>query len=343
LAKHVFIIGGTGQIGHAAANELVRHGFDVTVSHRGLRPLSQELIANGIKTVILDRENQAELSNALRGGVDVVIDTVAYNTKHADQLLGLQNDIGAFIVISSSSVYCDERGRSLDEARTTGFPDLPDAIKETQITVSPGDQTYSTRKVALERKLLEHASIPATILRPCAIHGVGSQHPREWFFVKRILDGRRYVPLAYRGGSRFHTSAIINIASLIALVVQSPGTRILNAGDRTVLSVAEIGLAISNHLNYNGDLVLVDSEKFPPTIGANPWSVPAPFMLDNTAAIKLGYEPVTYQESIGPTCDWLMQTNTDPAWKKRFPVLADYPYDLFDYAAENIFLANMLL
>ena len=43
-----------------------------------------------------------------------------------------------FVVISSSSVYRDEKGRTLDEAEKNGFPDLPEPIQETQPTVAPG-------------------------------------------------------------------------------------------------------------------------------------------------------------------------------------------------------------
>ena len=37
---------------------------------------------------------------------------------------------------------------------------------------------------------------------------------REAWFVKRILDGRRRIPLAYSGESRFHTTATANLAVL---------------------------------------------------------------------------------------------------------------------------------
>lgn len=104
------------------------------------------------------------------------------------------------MVISSSSVYQDKSGRTLDEAAATaGFPDLPDPISETQQTVSPGPATDSTRKMAMERTLRDGARVPVTILRPCAIYGRGSSHPRGWWFVKRMLDRRPIIPIAFRG------------------------------------------------------------------------------------------------------------------------------------------------
>ena len=51
-----------------------------------------------------------------------------------------------------------------------------------------------------------------SILRRGAIHGIGARHPREWYFVKRGLDGRRHLPLEYGGGSVFATSSTTGIA-----------------------------------------------------------------------------------------------------------------------------------
>lgn len=192
----------------------------------------------------------------------------------------------------------------------------------------------------MERTLLDRASKPVVILRPCAIHGVGSTHPREWWFVKRMMDRRPFIPLAYRGESRFHTSAAKNIAALIGIVLENPRTRILNVADKTAFSLIEIGRAIAHHLHYSGRFVPVNDDGYPPAIGATPWSVPAPFTLDNGAAIALGYAPFAYDETVGPVCDWLMRTGGTSDWKSRFPVLASYPYEQFDYAAENEYLAR---
>jgi hypothetical protein len=39
-----------------------------------------------------------------------------------------------------------------------------------------------------------------------------NEQPREWWFIKCILDGQPAIPLA--GRSRFHTSSALNIAEL---------------------------------------------------------------------------------------------------------------------------------
>jgi len=342
MSRRAFIIGGTGQIGLAVADELLANGWDVTLSHRGHRALSDDLIARGAKLVVLDREEPGALIGALGSGADAVIDAIAFTAKHADQLLEIEPSVGSFIVISSSSVYRDLEGRTLDEARKAGFPDFPSPLKETQPTVDPGPETYSTRKIALERRLLDHAKRSVTVLRPCAIHGPHSIHPREWWFVKRMLDGRRTIPLAYRGESRFHTSATVNIAALARVALENPGTRILNAADPSVVTVAEIGATIAKHLDFRGEFLPINDNSYPPTIGATPWSIPAPFTLDIGTAIALGYNPVsTYAEASKAACDWLSHT-APHNWKKAFPILAGYSREHFDYAAEDAFLERRM-
>ncbi|PWB81015.1 MAG: reductase [Methylocystaceae bacterium] len=339
MSRHAFVLGGTGQIGRAVAETLLASGWDVTIASRGSRARPDGLARRGAKFVALDREKPGDLPRVLRGGADALIDVTAYGAEHGRQLLGVQGSVGGMVVISSSSVYRDDAGRTLDEAAQNGFPEFSEPIRETQPTVAPGDTTYSTRKVALERVLLDEARVPVTVLRPAAIYGTGSVHPREWWFVKRILDGRRAIPLAYGGRSRFHTSSVLNIAELTRIVLDRPGTRILNIADPSASSVAEIGAVIARRMGYTGEFVELSEDAFPARIGRTPWSVPRPFVLDNGTAIALGYSPATsYAEASGAICDELAQISALGDWRDAFPVLARYPYDQFDYDSEDAFL-----
>jgi nucleoside-diphosphate-sugar epimerase len=311
----------------------------VTVAHRGSRDAPADLIDRGVAVASLDRDAPGALARALGEGADAVIDVTAYGPEHARQLLEVQGAIGSFVVVSSSSVYRDEDGRTLDEAATGGFPRLPVPIQETQPTVAPGPATYSTRKVALERALLDEATTPVTILRPAAIHGPGSIHPREWWFVKRMLDKRPVIPIAYLGESRFHTTAAANIAALTRVALERPGSRVLNIADPEATPVAGIGSLIARHMKYAGRIVGLDGGPTARNIGRTPWSVPRPFVLDTSAALALGYAPVTtYEQAVGAICEDLSDADIGEGWRARFPVLASYPYDQFDYASEDALL-----
>ena len=341
MPRHAFIIGGTGQIGRKIAETILAHGWQVTLSHRGKRSEPADLLRLGAKFAAFDRSEEGALSHALRGGADAVIDTIAYTPEHAGQLIDISGNVGALAVISSASVYQDYAGRTLDEARDGGFPDFPEPIRETQAIVPPGPQTYSTLKSALEARLLEGSRAPVTILRPCAIYGPYSMHPREYWFVKRMIDQRPVIPLAFRGESRFHTSAVENIAAVALLCLEKPGTRVFNIADPEALTLAEIGVAIARHMDFKGGFHLIDNDEYPPTAGSTPWSVPAPFTLDMTAAQAFGYKPVAaYREAVGEMCKWLVKLSPVD-WRSAFPVLASYPNEQFDYAAEDVFLRGI--
>jgi len=330
MGQRALIIGGSGQIGQACASALLAAGWSVTAGQKRPERFPAELIAAGARAIHLDRSDDDAMASAVAGGFDAVIDTVAFDDGHARQLLAIQADVGAFVVISSGSVY---RGRTLDEARETGFPRFPIPIPETQPTVAPGQATYSTRKVALERTLLNEATRPVTILRPFAIHGPGSLHPREWWFVKRILDGRRRAPLAHGGESIFHTSAVANIAELARVALEGAAPRVLNAVDPQALTVAAIGRTIAKVYGVELDLVPIEG---PPAkgVGATPWSGPYPIVADMSRAEAAGYRPVTtYEDAIGAAC------RSAEAMAAAGEPFVPYLAMMFDYAAEDAFFA----
>jgi nucleoside-diphosphate-sugar epimerase len=339
---HAFLVGGTGQIGRATAACLIDCGWTVTLAHRGLSPPPSALIESGARAVRLDRDEPGALGRALGAGADLLVDAVAFDERHARQLLDVQSVLGSLIVVSSSSVYRDPLGRTLDEAAETGFPELPDPIGEDEPTVDPGPATYSTQKAALERVLLDRAAIPLAILRPAAVSGIGSPHAREWWFVKRIRDRRPAILLAYGGRSRFHTSSVANIAALIRLAARLTGKRILNIADPEALPVKAIAAEIASACGYSGRLVALPSANiYPPPLGRSPWSAPHPFVLDMTAAAALGYRAGTgYAATVAPICDWLRHATEGRDWRALFPILASYPYDLFDYRAEDAWLES---
>jgi nucleoside-diphosphate-sugar epimerase len=197
-------------------------------------------------------------------------------------------------------------------------------IAETQATVAPSDETYSTQKAALEEVLIG-GPLPVTILRPGAIYGPGAELPRELFFVRRLLDGRHKVVLVGNGESRFHTASVENIAELIRLAAERPGTRVLNAGDPQALTVAEIGRAIAPELEQ----VPIPESGYELREVSNPWAVPFPLVLDMQAAEReLGYRPVTtYAEAVRETAAWLAAEPPD--------IAGTYMERYFDYAAED--------
>ncbi|PPS83140.1 NAD-dependent epimerase/dehydratase family protein [Streptomyces sp. MH60] len=330
------VIGATGQIGRAAVDALARDGWEVTAVSRG-----GDRVAGwpqDVRVARADREDDAALSAAVGEGCDVLVDMVAYGEREARQLVSLAGRVGSAVVISSVSVYEDDKGRNFDtQAEPDGFPEYPVPLPETQRTVRPGDGTYSTGKAALERELLAAGDrLPVTLLRAGAIHGPYCRTPRELYFVKRNLDGRRRRVLAYGGASRFHPAGVRNIAELIRLAAPRPGTRVLNAVDPDAPTVAEIAAAIDAVMGVETQNVLLDG---PPVdgVGDTPWSVPAPVVCDMSAAREeLGYRPVArYADTLPETVAFIEESLAGRDWREAYPKMFRAYGDLFDYAAED--------
>lgn len=324
------LLGGTGQIGLAVANRLAGEGWDVRLGSR--RKSAPE---GPWRYVTWHRDRPGSFDRALGDGADLLLDCVGFDASAADRLLAVQGRVGHLMVISSASVYRDAQRRTLDEAVDgTGFPKFPIPIPEDCPTVDAGPETYSTRKVAMEECLLQ-AEAKATVLRPCAIHGPHSKHAREWWFVKRLLDGRTRIPLAYQGRSQFQTTSTAAIAEAVLFAVQSEAPAVMNVADADSPTVREIGQVVMDVMGTRAELVGLPDEPYPPAVGATPWSVPAPMIIGSSAP-SAGSYAVTAPAAI----DWLLRTIRDRDWRAMLPQLAAYPNDHFDYEAEDRLLGD---
>ncbi|GHD28411.1 reductase [Streptomyces violarus] len=336
------VIGATGQIGRAAVGALARDGWEVTAVSRGGG--RHPRWPDGVQAVRADREDDAALSAAVGDGCDVLVDMVAFDAGHARQLTGLAGRVGSAVVISSVSVYEDDRGRGFDtQSEPGGFPEYPLPLTEAQRTVRPGDASYSTRKAALERELLAAGDrLPTTLLRAGAIHGAYCRTPRELYMVKRNLDGRRRRVLPYGGESRFHPVSVHTIAELIRLAAARPGARVLNAVDPDAPTVARIAAEIDAVMGVRTEDVLVDGPPPASGVGETPWSVPVPVVCDMSAAEReLGYRPVVrYADTLPETIAWIEEQLAGRDWREAYPKMVQAYGDLFDYAAEDAWLAE---
>jgi nucleoside-diphosphate-sugar epimerase len=335
------IIGGRGQSGRAIGQRLAAAGWAVTATTAG--PLPDPAATPGIRWSALARDQAGDLSGVVPPGTDLVVDVVAFTPAHAEQLLALGDRIGAAVVLSTMSVYTDPEGRSLDEATDeASFPAWPVPVPEDWPILPSGDDTYSTGKAALERVLRDRAPWPVTIVRPGAIHGPGSHHLREWYFIKRVLDGRRRVILPFDGASVFQPTATVNLAELVALAASQPGNRTLNCGDLDPPSVAQISAIIDDLMGWSTERVLVPGPAPAPTVGDHPWCVPRPVVADmRRAQAELGYrEAAGYADALPGALAWVVEACSGRDWRDVLPTLASYPQELFDYAAEDAYLAG---
>ncbi len=337
------IVGGTGLIGRATARRLLADGWKVDLTGRDPAHLPAEIAAAGGQFIAATREDPDQLLAALGDGADLLVDCICYTAADATRLLPLAREAGSTVLISSKAVYVDSAGRHSNSA--TG-PHFGGPIREAQPTMAPGDGDYETRegyganKVAAEQVLLD-SGLSVTVLRPSKIHGAGAAMPREWVFVKRVLDRRSAVFLARRGSGVDHPTAAANIAALIEAVAQRPGRRILNSADPDAPSGLEIARTIAKLLGHTWDEVLLDGDA-DETVGRHPWDTPHPIVLDMSAATDLGYTPVgDYATTVAEEIEWLVAAAGGGDGAEKLPP-PDDPYfaPLLDYAAEDRYLAG---
>jgi nucleoside-diphosphate-sugar epimerase len=336
VPRNAFVLGGTGDVGRAIAEGLLDDGWSVMLASKE-SPAPPGL--EDVPVVHLDRNEDGALLPA--NGFDLLVDVVPFEAEHAEQLLQLE--VGHIVAISSASVYADDQGRTLDEAETPEqFPEFDGPIPETQPTVEPGDKTYSTKKVALELRLLENGRIPATIVRPCAIYGPGDRMAREWFFVKRALDKRPYVVLTLRGANHFHTTASANIGELVRLIADRKAAGVFNSGDPDPPTVLQTARRIAGTVGHEWTEVLLPQAEGRGMVGNTPWSAAKPFVVDMAAAEReLGYRPATtWDDAIDKQVEWLMVATRDRDWEEVLPRGAQYLQ--FDYDGEDALVAELV-
>jgi nucleoside-diphosphate-sugar epimerase len=337
------IVGGTGLIGRATARRLLAAGWHVDLTGRDPAHLPADIAAAGGTFVAADRDDSDQLLTALGGGADLLVDCICYTAADATRLLPLVRDAGSTVMISSKAVYVDGAGHHSNSATA---PHFEGPIREMQPTMAPGDADYRTRegyganKVAAEQVLLDSGR-PVTVLRPSKIHGSGALRPREWVFVKRVLDRRPAVLLARRGAGVDHPTAAANIAALIEVAAATPGRRILNSADPDAPSGLEISRTIARKLDHVWDEVLLD-EGADETLGRHPWDAPHPIVLDMTAAIELGYVPAgDYATTVADEVEWLVSATRGGDGAENLPRLDDAFFGpMLDYAAENRYLRS---
>lgn len=340
--RRAVVLAGTGAIGWATGRRLLRAGWVVVVTGRDPERVPFGLIELGAQFVRADRNDPATLGMVVGSGVDLLVDCGCFTPAHADALLAFLPDASSTVMISSKAVYVDELGRHPNSEEPPRF-ELP--IREDQPTLRPSGvddyssaQGYGPNKVAAEETLLGSGH-PVTVLRPSKVHGAWARRPREWVFVKRVVDQRKVVLLARRGDGADHPSAAQNIAALVELVADKPARRVLNIADPDCPNGRAIASVVARHLGHSWEEVLLDPG-VGSGLGAHPWDSIPPVVLDCTAARELGYEPVgDYEATVRDELDWLVASAKVDRSRRFLPRDDDaYFASMIDHRKEDDYL-----
>lgn len=98
----VLVLGGTRQMGLHLVNELLAHGYDVTLANRGI---AKNPFGDRVKRLYIDRNNADTVKSALNGKhFDLIVDCIAYSAKSVKILLETAI-CDKYIQFSSNATY----------------------------------------------------------------------------------------------------------------------------------------------------------------------------------------------------------------------------------------------
>jgi nucleoside-diphosphate-sugar epimerase len=284
--RSVLVVGGTGPTGYAVVRRLLARGDRVTILHTGAHEVD---FGGEVEHLHADPASLPGLRGAVAGReFDVAVSTSG-RLRHVVTVLA--GRVGRLVAVTGLPAYV---GWQVPVGRT-GYP-LP--LREGDpparpLADLPGDKL--TAGVRRNERLVAEAeargAFEAAILRYTMVYGPYAYIPFEWYFVRRVLDGRRALALEGDGLMLPQRGYADNLAEAVLLTMTHPGAagRTFNVGDEHVLSVAAIAETVADALGHRFDVVPVPLSASP---CGNPFALRQNTVFDLGAIRALGYRDV---------------------------------------------------
>jgi nucleoside-diphosphate-sugar epimerase len=185
----ILIIGGTRNLGHFLAYDLLESGHRVTVLNRGK---TRDELPEEVERLRADRTNPGQLQEALAGrSFDVVVDTALYNGADAEAIVELLTGrVGRYIFISTGQVYLVREGLERPFSEDDYEGRLMPAPKPN--TFSYEEWLYGIEKRQAEDTLSEaweRHQFPFTSLRIPMVNSERDHFNRLYGYILRLKDG----------------------------------------------------------------------------------------------------------------------------------------------------------
>lgn len=322
----VLVVGGTGPTGYALVERLLARGDEVTILHTGAHEVP---FSGPVEHLHADPSLLSDLEQALTGRVfDAAIST---SGKLRHVVTALRGCVAKLIAVTGLPAYAGW----LVAPGDAGYP-VP--LRETDPPIRAlgysRHDTLSRRVQEGERYVLETAAgggFDTAIVRYTMVYGPYAYVPFEWYFVRRVLDGRRSLALEADGLMVPQRGYAENLAAAILLLIEqrSANGKVFNVGDEQVLSVRSIADTVAEALGHHFEPVSVPLEHSPCD---NPFSMRQNTLLDVGSLRALGYRDVVpVVEATRRTTIWLAEHPVGLGSSEEMTLGAR----AFDYAAED--------
>jgi nucleoside-diphosphate-sugar epimerase len=322
----VLVVGGTGPTGYALVERLLAAGERVTILHTGAHEIE---FSDPVEHLHCDPTSRDDLRATLGARTfDAAISTSGRLNRVVEVLNGRVRSLAAITGLPAYVGWQVPPGQA-------GYP-VPlreDDPPIREIGQADGDG-LTARVLENERAVLDAAgrgAFRATVLRYTMVYGPYSYIPFEWFFVRRVLDGRRRVALEADGLMLPQRGYAENLAAAVVLALDHPQAsgRVFNVGDEQVLSVRAIAETIAGALDHEFEFVSVPLTASP---CANPFALRQNTMFDLGAIKGLGYaDAVRVVEGTRRAARWLAEHPVGRGSSEE----ASLGARAFDYQAED--------
>lgn len=252
----VLVIGGTRFVGRHLIPRLLKDDHEVYLFNRGQHPLP--FGPGDVQIIHGDRKAPGELAQRLDGHrFDAVIDMVGYNAADAeDAVRAVADKTEHYLFVSTRSVY----------QRPCRVP-----IRESDAVEQNPDNAYGYHKAQAEKVLnlaYQQHGFPMTILRLPAVYGPYDYQAREWYFIRRLFDGRRQMLLPDGGLGVNHREYAGNIADQLAFLLRRPASvgQTYNSGHRHYQTYREL-------VQMAAEIMGVELELYSLPTKEMPWSI----------------------------------------------------------------------
>ncbi len=317
----------------------MKMGHEIALFHRGQ---TEADLPDGVQHILGDREHLEYFTDELKPFTpQIVLDMIPATEQHAQGVMDVFTGVAQRVIaISSQDVYraygvlIDIEPGPIEPIPLTEESPLRQKFYPYRERVDSSHHLYQYEKVLVERVFMSAPAFPGTILRYPMVYGPMDIQRRLSQYLKRMDDNRPAIVLEQGMAAwRWTRGYVENIADAVVLTVTDERAtgQIYNLGEEEALSEAEWVKAIGVAAGWSGKVVIAHEDRVPrhllPEI-----NTAQHFVVDTTRVRKeLGYtEPVSIDEALRRTVTW-----------ERAHPPEDYDPKVFNYSAEDIFLAEL--
>jgi nucleoside-diphosphate-sugar epimerase len=308
----VLVLGGTRFLGPYVVDELLARDHEAAV-------LSRRRAEHGspVRHFEGDASQASTLRQVLRSWrPECLLDMLHHGPEHAETVAhSCAGKVERTIHVSCAAVYGPNPVCPVDEDTDVARPDTPSPEVAAQIGAD---------EVVLQAAA--NHEVPAVLIRLPELYGPRDPKCAEWFFVRRVLDGRTRIALPDSGLHICHRGFAQNMAWGIvqALTARRAPGHVYNLGEEKLYTLAQLARGVARALDHDWELYSV-----PGHLWTTPYAHTSFFDL-RRARTQLRYrDRMIPRDGLELTVAWLCQNPRGDDW--RWPGI-ERP---FDYARED--------